>query len=541
MIAEPNKISTPRMALASLLPALSFCILLYDNVFKLIPLGLNVPLYLAVFYLALSLALGKRFVSGLKSTLTHLALVILLCIPFVLISNPLLLTVSALLIILLVGEQAMLCMKKTLYEPYSIAFIGDSLTFWFSFSFGGAKGAFTQYKNGGKSRFSGVLIGLAVTIPVLLAVIPLLMSGDAVFERIFRKAFGGLQWNDILGNTAALLLLFTLGSGLFWALAVKPRRKAAYIPPVAPYEQSPASPPKQPACFNLTASFFLLGALAAVLLPFCAIQFACLFSGNVPDGLTYAEYARGGFWQLLAAAVIVITLVFLLLRFGAPCSPAANSARRVLMTLLLACTLVLLLSSFSRMALYEQSFGFSQLRLYTQFFMVALFAFLLFSIASLWRGRTGLKKCAFFCFLGCYIVMTFFNVDAFIARENVKNQGANTDVTYLTTLGPDALPYYIDMLDPACFETEIISEDNYGRAAADTREHRYLGDGRILLYKDSSAAMQAWYLSRIMRDVDVADGWRYFNTGRLAAKEALAAHGALTANIEKIQSAHCLD
>ena len=91
------------------------------------------------------------------------------------------------------------------------------------------------------------------------------------------------------------------------------------------------------------------------------------------------------------------------------------------------------------------------------------------------------------------------------------------------------------MLDPACFETEIISEDDYGRAAADTREHRYLGDGRILLYKDSSAAMQAWYLSRIMRDVDAADGWRYFNTGRLAA------HGALTANIEKIQSAHCLD
>ena len=64
MIAEPNKISTPRMALASLLPALSFCILLYDNVFKLIPLGLNVPLYLAIYNIKdlVTGSKGKRFV-----------------------------------------------------------------------------------------------------------------------------------------------------------------------------------------------------------------------------------------------------------------------------------------------------------------------------------------------------------------------------------------------------------------------------------------------------------------------------------------------
>ena len=552
MTTEQTKLSAPRLAAASVLLALSFCILLYDSLFKLIPLGLNVPLYLAAFYLSLGIALGKRFTSGLKPTVLHLALITLLCIPFVLISNPLLLTLSAILIILLVGEQVMLSMKKALHDPYSFCFVGDSLALWFTFSFGGVKGAFAQYKSGGKSRFTGILIGLAVTIPVLLAVIPLLMSGDAVFDKAFRDLFGGLRWNDILGNIAVLLLLFTLASGLFWALAARPRTKppvrpiyAEAVPPAydtrQPYAQPPASyaqsipAQKQPAYFNLTASFFVLGALSAVLLPFCAIQFACLFAGSVPEGFTYAEYARSGFWQLLAVAVIVIALVLLLLRFGAPCSPAANSARRILMALLLVCTLVLLVSAFSRMTLYEQFFGFSQLRLFTQFFMAALLAFLAFGIARLWLPRLNLKKCAFFCFLGCYIVMAFFNVDAFIARENVKNQGGNADITYLTTLGPDALPYYIDMLDPADFETEIVPEEGYDY---DSRPNfTYIGGGNMLLYDDPAALRQARSLSRIMRDIGVSGNWRYRNAGRSAAKQALDAHPALVLNIEKIGGA----
>ncbi len=102
--------------------------LLYDTLFKLIPLGLNVPLYLVIFYAALLLTLGKHITSNPKSTLVHLALIALLCIPFVLLSNPLLLTINAFLILLLLCEQVMLCMKKTLYDRYSIHFVGDSLT-----------------------------------------------------------------------------------------------------------------------------------------------------------------------------------------------------------------------------------------------------------------------------------------------------------------------------------------------------------------------------------------------------------------------------
>lgn len=522
-----NTISTPRLAAAGAVLAALFCVLLYDSVFKLIPLGLNVPLYLLSFYVMLGAAFGRRLLAGLKRTAVHLAFIILLSLTFVLFNDPVLLTINAVLIILLTGEQVLLCLDKNRGGPYSMQMVGDSLAMWFGMPFGGLRGSFAQYK-GSKNRFTGILIGVAVTIPVLLAVIPLLLSGDAVFNKFFLEVFGAIEWGDVVGNILVAIILFALFSGLFWSLSSrkKPAAPALY-----------AAPKERPA-FNLTASFILLSVLSLVLLLFCAIQFMYLFSGRVPDGLTYADYARSGFWQLLAVAVIVIALVFLLLRFGAPCSHAALCARRALMSLVLLCTIVLLVSSFARMTLYEQSFGFSQLRLFTQFFMAALFLSLVAGILRLWLSRIDLKKCACFCFLVCYMALAFFNLDAFIARENVKNQGAQVDVTYLTTLGPDALPYYVDLLDPESFETEIRPADPYNvRVDVGDRQYQYISGDELIVYRDEAVLTQAYRLRRIIRDLKVSDNWRYLNTGRGAAREALAAKPQLVENINKIKDA----
>ena len=110
-------ISTPRLALAGIVLAVLFCFLLYDNLFGLIPLGLNVPLYLAVFYLMLGVVFGKRFLSGLRRTSFHLVFIALLSVTFVLFNNPVLLTINAVLILLLAGEQVMLGMGQALCNP----------------------------------------------------------------------------------------------------------------------------------------------------------------------------------------------------------------------------------------------------------------------------------------------------------------------------------------------------------------------------------------------------------------------------------------
>lgn len=521
-----NNISTLKLLLAGVVPALLFCILFYDNLFHLKPFGLNVPLSLAAFYLLMAAAFGKKFFRLLVRAPFHSVYAVLLSITFVLFNDPVLLSINACLIILLVGEQIMLGTGQALYAPYSVHMVGDSLSCWFSLSFGGIGGAFRQYRNENGSRFSGILIGITIAVPILFAVIPLLLSGDAVFAHFFTAAFGSLEWGDIIGRVLIALALFVLFSGLFWSLANRAPRK----PPVS---AAPAA--KKERTIPFSASLIILFALSAVLAVFCAIQFFYLFSSRVPAGVTYAEYARSGFWQLLGAAVIVMLTVLLLLRFGCPCTPAAFQLRRILAAFLLGCTLILLLSSFSRMTLYEQAFGFSQLRLFTQFFMTALFAFLIIVILRLWLPRIDLKKCAFFCFMTCYLILAFWNIDAFIARENIKNQGEKADISYLTTLSADALPYYIGLLDESDFTITIIPEDEF---QYDTAAYQYLGNDRILLYQDDETLRQAWHLRRMMRSLESSAGdWRYFNVGREAAQEALAANPQLIENIDKIKEA----
>ena len=160
-----NNISTLKLLLAGVVPALLFCILFYDNLFHLKPFGLNVPLSLAAFYLLMAAAFGKKFFRLLVRAPFHSVYAVLLSITFVLFNDPVLLSINACLIILLVGEQIMLGTGQALYAPYSVHMVGDSLSCWFSLSFGGIGGAFRQYRNENGSRFSGILIGITIAVP----------------------------------------------------------------------------------------------------------------------------------------------------------------------------------------------------------------------------------------------------------------------------------------------------------------------------------------------------------------------------------------
>jgi len=118
----------------------------------------------------------------------------------------------------------------------------------------------------------------------------------------------------------------------------------------------------------------VVGSLAALFGVFAVAQLVALSSGGRhvirTAGLTYAEYARSGFFQLLAVAAI--TLVALLgLRAVADLSAPAD--RRRFTTLALAVvglTLVIVVVALRRLGLYQQAFGLTMLRLYSSIFAV---------------------------------------------------------------------------------------------------------------------------------------------------------------------------
>ena len=72
-------------------------------------------------------------------------------------------------------------------------------------------------------------------------------------------------------------------------------------------------------------------------------------------GLTYAEYARSGFWQLLAVAALTFAVIAAARRW-------APAAAALLLTALCLLTLVVLASALKRLGLLEETYGFTRLR-----------------------------------------------------------------------------------------------------------------------------------------------------------------------------------
>jgi hypothetical protein len=177
-----------------------------------------------------------------------------------------------------------------------------------------------------------------------------------------------------------------------------------------------------------------LGVLSALFLAFVLVQLTVLFGGHDrvlrTAGLTYAEYARSGFWELLAVAGLTLVVVAAGRRWG--------DAPRPLLALLAALCLVVVASSLRRMGLYEDAYGFTRLRLSVQAIDLWLGGLLLLALvparlapraAVAW---TGVALAAF----------TLANPDLVIARHNVDRWRATgrLDARYLESLSADAAP-----------------------------------------------------------------------------------------------------
>jgi hypothetical protein len=123
----------------------------------------------------------------------------------------------------------------------------------------------------------------------------------------------------------------------------------------------------------------------------------------------------------------------------------------VLSSLLVAEVIVIMVSAFMRLLLYEDAYGFTTLRLYSHVFIIFLtivFGLLLYKVLK--NGKDSSLSLGVFLSVILFLVgMNILNPDAFIAQKNIQrfNDGKKLDVYYLTTLSDDAVPVTIKMLD----------------------------------------------------------------------------------------------
>jgi hypothetical protein len=253
-----------------------------------------------------------------------------------------------------------------------------------------------------------ILLGALLALPVLVALTALLMSADRVFIQLGRDFLDSLTRFD---RDSLMFLITLVAAWVYFCGYIGQSRKLAVIPASRPIKRHQAD-------VLISATFLVLVNL--LFLVFSLVQVAYLFSGGfmtLPPGIIYSQYAREGFFQLLAVTVINFSLILIFLIWLE--NGRENRLLRSLLLCLCLFTSVLIASSFYRMFMYTDAYGYTALRLKVLTFLVLEVFWVLIAAGHLLQARIPLGRK--FLVAGCifYLIANITGSDYFAARLNV--------------------------------------------------------------------------------------------------------------------------
>ncbi len=339
----------------------------------------------------------------------------------------------------------------------------------------------------GLGRGAPVVRGLLLAIPLLLMFTVLFASADAVFAEWTDDL---LHWDLDLGSLPGRVLLATAAA---WVAGGLLAFVAVARPGDAESGRLEGAWGRRPR-LGTTEATTLLVVLDLLFAAFVVLQATYLFGGadtRAAGGLTYAEYARRGFFELLAVAFLVGGLILALEGF------VARRSRTYVLTAigLVLMTLVVLASAYLRLRLYQDAYGWTELRFYVLAAIGWLAAGAIGAIVLLWADRSSWLL---HVVLGLSVVFGLaFNVIGplrFVAEQNIARAidpslvppdgEAGLDAWYLGSLGTDALVPLAEALPRLPSDARAEAEE-------------VLEIRALLLAEDEPAtAWQAWNLSR---------------------------------------------
>lgn len=278
-----------------------------------------------------------------------------------------------------------------------------------------------------------IIKGLLITVPILFLFLVLLSSADLVFQRFVSSLFD-LRINFTRIFWILLITIFWFGFHVFLLENSRP-------------EPNPAASGDAKQSFGKIETGILFGTLNLLFLIFVIIQFKYLFGGQQAVsqlGYTYSEYARKGFFELMAVAAFSFLLVFGVEKYIERKDQKHLPVFKFWSASAIMLVLVMMVSAFMRLKLYEDSYGFTLLRLISHSFIIWLavaFLLLLYKIFTNARENVFIFR-GFIATLIFFAALNFLNPDAWIAKRNINRFAASgkLDTAYLYSLSADAVP-----------------------------------------------------------------------------------------------------
>ena len=294
--------------------------------------------------------------------------------------------------------------------------------------------------------------GLVLAVPLVLIFAVLFASADPIFSRGFEDLLGlRIDLGDLPGRLVFVLAIAWLAGGLLSVAATGlPAMERSSLGAAA---RSAAVATER--ALGTTEALVVLVAVDLVVGLFVGLQLAYLFGGLdtlAAAGMTYSAYARRGFFELVAAAGlsggILVALEYLAVR---------SRPYLALATALVGLTLVVLASAALRLQLYQDAYGWTELRLYVAVSIVAMAVTLATLAAFLLTDRTrwlghAMAVIGVVSLVGLNIIAP----PAFVAERNLQrvidpslvppDGEASLDADYLAVLSDDAIPAMVAAL-----------------------------------------------------------------------------------------------
>ncbi len=281
------------------------------------------------------------------------------------------------------------------------------------------------------SAIKRIIIAFSITLPCALILTLVLSNADMVFsmkaDSFFNNIFRHFKFHSVY------IIFFGIIAGLYLFGVV--------------YSSFCTRIPVGTKEFSIKADLIIINILLVSVLfvytLFVIVQFKYLFAGAVlPEGLTYTEYARKGFFELLWLTVVNISIILIIMKITSDLSGSKSLFIKILCCYLCLITIVLLISSFYRMYLYTSDDGLTRLRFLVMGFLIFEAFGLLVTLYYIIKPKFNITLIYLLIALFYYMVLNIIPIDSIIAKNQITKfkNGEQDGLSYVFTLSPDAVP-----------------------------------------------------------------------------------------------------
>lgn len=351
---------------------------------------------------------------------------------------------------------------------------------------------------GDKKAIGKAIIGMLCAIPVLIIVVPLLISSDDAFRGMMSSISGNTFTTVLKAIFGIVLSLFVVSYGF----SLKTGRIAK------------AKEGKFSGIENVYIISFL-SAIGVCYLLYLFSQLAYFFSafkGFLPDeDITYAQYARKGFFEMCVIAVINLCLVFLSMLLAKKQNGKVCTGLKAIATFISAFTLIIIATAISKMVLYISEYGMTVLRVTTSAFMLFLAVVFISVILRIYITKINIVKTALLSAGLIVLILGTVNVNVACAKYNYEAYKSRKldmiDVEALYDLGDEGIPYVVRL---ACSKDKDVAQE----------AQRYLAKAYLYDYFDNMENAESFTIKDLKQN-QKHKGFERFSIPKNKAYDAL--------------------